>query len=99
LLLITAAVAPLLLSAGRAAIERYFLPQSTQCILSKQAFYFVDEEQSGHLNDRNVLSPAPCHVVPFLLHTQHAGNESVPIQLAQCRFLGLTISNAEILKF
>jgi len=27
------------------------------------------------------------------------GNESVPIQLAQCRFPGLAISNAEILMY
>jgi len=33
----------------------------------------------------------------FTDHISVTGNESVPMQLAQCRFHGLVISNAEIL--
>jgi len=36
-------------------------------------------------------------VLPTLKLQVHIGNESAPIQLAQCRFSGLVISNAKIL--
>ena len=46
--------------------------------------YFVATEHRGKISQ-------PSHAI--------IGNESVPIQLAQCRFPGLAIFNAKILNF
>jgi len=100
----------LLPSAGRAAIDRYLLPtgpqQQTRRIGAPNdgTDRQTDARQfrrrcwayyASSINGAAAQLLQPSALLPA--EDDATGNESVPIQLAQCWFSGLAISNAKIL--
>ena len=73
------------------------------CELLYTCYLLLTYAEQGLRNGRTSVRPSDCYLgaddviqLVVLAAVAAIGNESAPIQLAQCRFPGLAISNAKI---